>query len=102
SGVGAGDLDLGLVGLHRAQRLVEVDVIAHRDAPTRDRRVLQTLPQIGHQEIAYLSRTRHGRSMVRSMQSSSRSGPGSQSFSNRAGGYGVSNPVARNTGASSS
>ncbi len=94
--VRAGDLDLRLVGLHGAQRLVEFDDVADRDGPLGDRGVLQALTEVGNQEVA------HGRRIAFSTQSSSRSTPGNQTFSIRAGGYGVSNPVARSTGASRS
>ena len=99
AGVWAGNLDLGLVGLHRAQRLVQFDVVADRDVPASDRRVLKAFAQIRNQKLLHGT---HGCTIARSTQSNSRSGPGSHSFSRRAGGYGVSNPVARNTGASRS
>ena len=40
AGVRTRYLDLRLVGLHRAQRLVQLDIVANRDTPTRDSRIL--------------------------------------------------------------
>ena len=97
AGERAGDLDLGLVGFDRAQRLIELNGVADGDTPAGDGGVLQSLSEIGDQELPV-----HGCSSARSTQSSNRSTPGSQAFSSRAGGYGVSKPVARNTGASNS
>src|SRR5262249_20040011 len=73
------------------------DVVADRDAPAGDGRVLEPFAQVRDEELLHRA---HGCSIARSMQSNSRSGPGSHSFSSRAGGYGVANPVARHTGAS--
>ena len=98
AGVRAWDLNFGFRRLERAQRLVEFHHIAHLDAPGRQRRVLEALAEIRHQKRL----DAHGAPRTFPTQSSSRSGPGSQNFSSRAGGYGVSKPVARNTGASRS
>ena len=49
----ARDLHLGLVGLHGAQRLVQRDVVADRHAPTRYRRVLEALAEIGNEELPH-------------------------------------------------
>ena len=100
--VRAGDLDFGLGGLHRAQRLVEFDLVADADVPARHRDVFQALAEVGDHGSTLMRSSLMVAPATRSTQSSSRSGPGSHSFSSRAGGYGVSNPQARNTGASSS
>ena len=84
AGIGARYLHLGLVGLDRAQRLVQFDVIADGDVPGGYRGVLEALTEIGNQEV--LHALAHGCCVAFSTQSSSRSTPGSHSFSSRAGG----------------
>jgi hypothetical protein len=81
--VGAGDFHLSLVGLNRAEHLVQCDFVADRDLPPGDRGIFQTLTEVGHQEVAHVG---HGWLIAFSTQSSNRSTPGNQSFSSRAGG----------------
>src|SRR4029079_17635335 len=92
-GIRTGNLDHGLIRLHRAQRLVQLHLITDRDVPAGDRRVFEAFTQVRDEELLHGA---HGCSIARSTQSNSRSGPGSHSFSSRAGGYGVANTVARN------
>ena len=82
--VGTRYLHLGLVRLDRAQRLVQCDVVADRDTPAGDRRILEALAEVGNEEVPHI--LGHGWVIAFSTQSSNRSTPGSHSFSSRAGG----------------
>ena len=82
----ARDFHLGLGGLHRAQRLIELDVIADGDVPAGQRHLFEALAKIGDPEGLDPLIGGHSCPSERSTQSSSRSGPGSHNLSKRAGG----------------
>jgi hypothetical protein len=95
-------LDQRLGGLDLDQDLVDRDGVTLLDLPGHDLGLGETLTHVGQLELG------HGgsfqkcgqKSSVRSTASSTRSRSGSHSSSIRAGGYGVSNPPTRSTGAS--
>src|SRR5699024_1677617 len=88
------DLYHGFSRLHFHHRLIDGDGIAYRNQPTHDPRLGQAFAQIRHVKGAHVSS--HCRV---STASKTRSAWGSWKRSYAGGGYGMSKPVTRRTGA---
>ena len=102
AGVRAGQLDQRLAGLHLDQDVVDLDLVADRNPPGDDVCLDQSLTRIGQPKCLQRHASPSAQyASERSTISSTRSRSGRYSSSTRLGGYGMSKPATRSTGASS-
>lgn len=98
--VGTRHVDHRLGRLDLDDRLVHGDDLADLDQPAHDQRLGESLAEIGEPELQYLCHQRSASHCNRPTASRTRSTPGRWCRSSIGGGYGMSNPATRSTGAS--